>query len=119
MRRQYKQRLHELVAEAFINITEILKEKGDITLFTQNDIDNIGNSEIDIYDNIPDFPFVDRHNYLEYVAIQHIRLDGETVTLSGVFKTHNFPEVVSISLDELESYQAIALADYLNNDHEY
>lgn len=118
MNNNFISRFHSLIEEAYTAVTEILKNKGTLTLFTQDDIDQNENMKIDLYDNVPDFPFFDRHDYIEYAAIQEIKLDGEQVYITGIYKGNNFPDKITISLDELEGYYAIALAEYLHNDFE-
>lgn len=114
METNFRTRYHELIEESYWEILKLLQKKGDIVLFTQDDIDQNDHMKIDIYDTIPDFPHVDSYAYCEYAAIQEVRSEGEHIYITGVYKGDNYPDKITVTLDELEGYHAIALADYLS-----
>lgn len=118
MKNDLMQRLHELIEEAYTAVKEMLKEKTVITLLTDDDVDENENMKRSINDDVPDFPHYDKYDYLEQVAMQELRLDGDTVIITGVYKGENFPKKITTTLCQLDGYYAIALANFLCSEME-
>lgn len=67
----------------------------------------------DIYSDIPDFPFYDRHGFVSYAAIKELHLCDHGVEVTGILKGDRYPEQATVMLNELDDYSSASLADYI------
>lgn len=111
MEKTYLEQLNEITEAAQQAIAQIVRQKKNIILFSATD-----NEEeewtVDIYD-MPDFPFYDKYNCVEYAAIKEIHLNGGDIEITGILKGESYSKQIKVKLTELETYSSAALADCL------
>ncbi|HEU4573463.1 MAG TPA: hypothetical protein VFS36_00560 [Chitinophagaceae bacterium] len=110
MKRKYLERLAELEQQAKEEIRSLLSVKPEFVLF-EPDPENEWTK--DIYDEIPDFAFYSKHGFVDYAAIRVISKTDNGITVTGILKGDSYPDEVTITLHEMDSYHILALADYL------
>ncbi len=114
MKQDFSEQLDTLTREAQLEILRICTEQKQITVFTATGKEESDEEwSVDIYDDVPDFPYYEKHGGIEYAAVKELRWDGTNVYITGLLKSDSYPETATVSLLELDAPSSCALADYL------
>jgi hypothetical protein len=116
MKPTYLKRLQQLVTAAQQAIFSKVSQQKEIVLFTISGEEE-QECSLDIYDEVPDFPFYGKQGFIDNAAIRVLRLQENTVCISGILKGDAYPQQVGIVLQELDAYSSLALADHLATLH--
>lgn len=115
MKTNYGQQLDALAASAQLEILNLCMEHGMITIFDATGKEAFEEEwTVDIYDDVPDFPFYDKHAGVEWAAVKELKWDGTNLYITGILKRDSYPDLATVSLQELDAYSSCALADYLS-----
>lgn len=113
MKRNFMIRLEQLTSRAQAAIRLLIQEKKEMVIFGAFADGSGEDWTKDIYDDVPDFPFYGRQGFIGYAAVQAVKLEGDTVIVTGILKNDYYPDSVKVILAEMDSYSSVALADYL------
>lgn len=113
MKKTFIEQLNEITEAAQQAIAEQMAKQKSVKFFSATE-DEGEEWTADIYDEIPDFPFYDKHGFVSYAAIKEIQLSDNSIQVTGILKGDSYPDEVHVLLSELDVYSSSALADYLN-----
>lgn len=112
MKKTFIEQLNEITEAAQGAITREVEKQKSIVLFSATS-DEDEEWTADIYEEIPDFPFYDRHGFVGYAAIKELHLCDQGIEVSGILKGDDYPRQVIVMLNELDDYSSASLADYI------
>ncbi|MFT4093506.1 MAG: hypothetical protein QM640_07685 [Niabella sp.] len=115
MKRTFIEQLNEIKAAAQHAIEQTVMQKQSVILFSATG-DEDEEWTVDIYDDVPDFPFYSKYGYVQYAAVKEIHLREHDIEITGILKGDDYPDEVKALLTELDDYSSISLADYLEQD---
>lgn len=110
----FLQRLSDLSQEAETFVKQKAIDGKKIALFSIT-----GNKDeewnIDINSDFPDFPYYDKHGFVDWAAIKEISHDADgAIRINGILKGESYPLCIYITLQELSPEHTIYLADYIS-----
>lgn len=115
MKRTLIEQLNEIKAAAQHAIEQTVMQKQSVILFSATG-DEDEEWTVDIYDDVPDFPFYSKYGYVQYAAVKEIHLREHGIEITGILKGDDYPDEVKALLTELDDFSSISLADYLQHD---
>ncbi|WP_018629581.1 hypothetical protein [Niabella aurantiaca] len=115
MKKSFTEQLNAVREAAQQTIRRIVMHKKSIILFSATG-DEDEEWTVDIYDDVPDFPFYSKYGYVQYAAVKEIHLREHGIEVTGILKGDDYPEEVKALLTELDDYSSAALADHLQQD---
>lgn len=110
MKRKFLDALAELEQQAKDEIRSLLSIKCEFVFFKPDEEDEWTK---DIYVEIPDFAFYSKYGFVDYAAIRVVKQTEDGITVTGILKGDNYPNEVTVCLNEIDSYYIMVLADYL------
>lgn len=112
MKKTFIKQLNEITEAAQQAIAEQVAQQKSMILFSATGEED-EEWTADIYDEIPDFPFYDKHGFSSYAAIKKIHVCDRGIEITGILKGDDYPKEIKVMLNELDDYSSAALADYI------
>ena len=112
MKQTFIEQLNEISEAAQQAIAEQIVQQKSMILFSATG-DEDEEWTTDIYDEIPDFPFYDKHGFVGYAAIKEMHGCDHGIEITGILKGDDYPKEIKVMLNELDDYSSAALADYI------
>lgn len=112
MKKTFIEQLNDITRAAQQAITEQMAKQKSVVFFSATE-DEDEEWTLDIYDDVPDFPFYDRCGLVNYAAVKEIHLNDQDIKITGILKGDSYPNQVKVLLEELDTYSSASLADFL------
>ncbi len=91
MKKTFLDQLNEVAEAAQQAITKKMLQEKDLILFSATD-DEDEEWTVDIYDDVPEFPYYDKYGSVNYAAIKEIHLRQPAIEITGILKGDFYPE---------------------------